>query len=332
MRGAIFRDMALAYSQLEDLHALRGLRSQMRANSKLAVGRDYRNRTLLGPYATKTGRCAWGTTKFIWGPSRGLRLAIAPPPGAALIYRDFRQQEVRIAAVKSGDTELLAACEAEDVYLAVAHQLGFDESDDDGLRARFKVVLLSIQYGAEAASLAIRAGISPYEASEILARLRARFRRYEEYCASVADHAGLDMVLSSEFGWTVKVPPDTNRRTIRNWPTQTCGSEILHVAVLLAERRGLSVIAPPHDALMCEGDPAHIVDLSHELDRCMGDASAIVLRGYRIPTEEGQAMGPLLSRPRTGPIYPGEHYYDKAGARMWNEVNRLIDNLLKQRA
>jgi hypothetical protein len=332
MRASVFRDMALTYPQLEDLHALRSIRSQMRANAKLAVGGDYRNRTLLGPYGTKTGRCAWSTTKFIFGPSRGLRHAIAPPPGAALIHRDYKQEEVRIAAVKSGDTALLAACESDDVYLAVARQLGFDPTNDPSLRSRFKVVVLSIQYGAEAASLAIRAGISPYEAGEILARLRARFRRYEDYCASVADHAGLDMVLSSEFGWTVKVPPGTNPRTIRNWPIQTAGAEIMHVAVVLAERRGLPIIAPVHDALMAEGDPRTIVDISFELDRCMGDASAIVLRGYRIPTEEGQAMGHRLGEPRVGPIYPGEHYYDKAGAKMWGEINRLIDDLERKHA
>jgi hypothetical protein len=332
MRASCFRDMAVTYPQLEDLHALRSIRSQMRSKGKLSVGGDYRNRALLGPYGTKTGRCAWSTTKFIFGPARGLRLVIAPHPGSALIPRDYKQQEVRIAAVKSDDTALLNACESGDVYLAVARQLGFNPDADPKLRDRFKVVVLSIQYGAEAASLAIRAGISGYEAAEILARLKARFRRYEDYCASVADHAGLDLALSSEFGWRVKVPPNTNPRTVRNWPIQTAGSEILHVAVVLAERRGIPIIAPVHDALMAEGDPSNILGISHELDRCMGDASALVLRGYRIPTEEGQAMGPRLSEPRTGPIYPGEHYYDKAGAKMWGEVNRLIDNLERKQA
>ena len=64
-----------------------------------------------------------------------------------------------------------------------------------------------------------------------------------------------------------------------------------------AERRGIPVIAPVHYALMAEGDPADIIDISRALDRCMGDASAIVLEGYHIPTEEGQAMGPRLREP-----------------------------------
>jgi DNA polymerase I-like protein with 3'-5' exonuclease and polymerase domains len=195
-----------------------------------------------------------------------------------------------------------------------------------------KTVLLGIQYGLEALSLAIRAGISLYEAAEILARMRARFRRYEEYCASVADHAGLDLTLTSEFGWRVKVPPGTNRRTIRNWPIQTCGSEIMHIAMILAERRGISIVAPVHDAFMAESDLADIHDTSRALDRCMRDASAIVLRGYEIPTDEGEAIGPHMAGPRKGPILPGERYYDKNGIGMWNKLNELIDNLVKRQA
>jgi hypothetical protein len=34
-------------------------------------------------------------------------------------------QEVRIAAVKSGDGNLLEACESGDVYMGIATQLGF---------------------------------------------------------------------------------------------------------------------------------------------------------------------------------------------------------------
>jgi hypothetical protein len=329
MRASTFRDMAVTYPQLKPLHALRGVLSQLRSNN-LAVGRDYRNRTLLGPYGTKTGRNAPSNSKFIWGPSRCLRPLMAPPFGLAVVYRDYKQEEVRIAGVKSGDPEILRACEEPDVYLAVGRQLGF--TDRPGLRPLMKTVLLGIQYGMEALSLAIRAGISIYEATEILARVRARFRRYEEYCLSVADHAGLDLVLTSEFGWRVKVPPGTSRRIIRNWPIQTCGSEIMHVKMVLAERRRIPIVAPVHDGFMGEGDPTVIRDVSQALDRCMRDASAIVLRGYEIPTDEGEAIGPHLDGPRKGPILPGECYYDKDGMATWSKLNVLIDSLARKRA
>jgi hypothetical protein len=64
----------------------------------------------------------------------------------------------------------------------------------------------------------------------------------------------------------------------------------------------------------------------------MREASAIVLRGYEIPTDEGEAIGPRLDEPRKGPILPGERYYDKDGMAMWNKLNELIDNLARKRA
>ena len=82
------------------------------------------NRSVMGIW-TKTGRNAPSASAYVFGPAKWIRPYIAPPPGLALVHRDFCQQEVRIAAVLSGDSELLAACESGDVYLGIAKQLGF---------------------------------------------------------------------------------------------------------------------------------------------------------------------------------------------------------------
>ena len=92
------------------------------------------------------------------------RFLITPSPGWGLIHRDYSQQEVRIAAVLSGDTALLEACESGDVYLGVAEQLGFlsdsmSASERKAVRQLFKTVVLGIQYGLGALSLAVRTGI-----------------------------------------------------------------------------------------------------------------------------------------------------------------------------
>ena len=97
-------------------------------------------------------------------------------------------------------------------------------------------------------------------------------------------------------------PSDTNPRTIQNFPIQSTGNEILHVACILAERRGIKLVAPIHDALLAEGDLDHAEDLSLALDR-LGDAAAVVLRGYRLPTNFQI-------------IRPGQRYYDERGFRM----------------
>jgi DNA polymerase I-like protein with 3'-5' exonuclease and polymerase domains len=252
----------------------------------LAIGTDGRNRTALWGYGTKTGRNAPSNSRYIFGPAKWVRFLISPPPGRVLVYRDFMQQEVRIAAVKSGDGNLLEACESGDVYIGIATQLGFyndgmSKAEHDAIRIMFKVVVLGIQYGMAHRALALRTGRSLYEAAEILARLKARFRKFEDYATSVVDRAGLDMEISTPFGWTMQCPPHIQQRIVRNFPIQSTGAEILHVACILAERRGIELVAPIHDALMAEANAADAEDTKHALDRLMRDASAIVLIGLR---------------------------------------------------
>ena len=238
-----FRDMCALYPFLEPLRELRYTISKLRLNS-LTVGNDARNRTLLNAYATKTSRNAPSASGFVFGPAKWIRHLIQAPPGCALVHRDFTQQEPRISAVLSDDRNLLAACEGSDLYLATAEQLGFlrksMNADELGaLRALFKIIFLSISYGAGVTGLAMRAGISRYEAGEILARMRVRFHRYEDFCRAIQDHAGLHMRLTTQGGWTMICPSGCNPRTLRNFPIQSTAAEILHVVTILAERRGI---------------------------------------------------------------------------------------------
>ena len=177
-----FREMAIRYPELEPLRELRSSLSDLRLN-KLEVGRDGRNRTPLWAYGTKTARNAPGGSAYVFGPAKSIRFLITPPPGFALVHRDYKQQEMYIAALLSGDSELLAACETGDVYLGIGKQLGLVPQDatKHPLRNMLKSVCLGISYGLGVKSLALRTGISIPEAGEILARLRARFRRYEDF-------------------------------------------------------------------------------------------------------------------------------------------------------
>jgi DNA polymerase I len=159
-----FRDMEGRYPHIGPLRELRCSLSKLRLNA-LAVGNDGRNRTLLGPYGSKTGRNQPRNSRYIFGPAKWLRFMITPPSGRVLIHRDYQQQEPRIAAVVSGDTELLSACESGDVYLGIAKQLGFisasmSSTELKAVRTLFKTVVLGIQYGLGPRSLATRTGVS----------------------------------------------------------------------------------------------------------------------------------------------------------------------------
>jgi hypothetical protein len=321
-----FREMAGKYPYIEPLRELRYSMSKLRLND-LQVGSDGRNRTLLSAFGTKTARNAPSNSRYVFGPAKWIRFLIAPPPGTVLIHRDYCQQEVRIAAVVSGDEALLAACESGDVYLGIAEQLGFitENTPADECRAvrvLFKVVVLGIQYGLGAWSLAVRTGLSLYEAAEILARLKARFRVFEDWTKRVADRAGLDLEISTPLGWIMQCPPGINPRTVRNFPIQASGSEILHIACILAERRGVQIVAPVHDAIMAQAPADHAVEASAALDRAMRDAASIVLRGYELPTDV-QMVGQGQKR---------ERYFDERGEAMWNTVTKLIAKRKEQTA
>src|SRR5262249_49740500 len=104
------------------------------------------------------------------------------------------------------------------------------------------------------------------------------------------------------FGWYMRCPSGINPRTVRNFPIQSTAAEVLHVACILAERRGIEVIATVHDAIMAEAALEEIEDASVALDRVMRDAAAIVLRGYELPTDvqpSGQASGSTRNAART---------------------------------
>ena len=58
--------MSKPYPKVQPLHELRKTLSEFKLN-KLAVGKDGRNRTLLSPFAAKTGRNQPSTAKFIFG-------------------------------------------------------------------------------------------------------------------------------------------------------------------------------------------------------------------------------------------------------------------------
>ena len=179
--------------------------------------------------------------------------------------------------------------------------------------------MLGIQYGLGARSLAVRAGVSLFEACEILARLRARFRVFEAFAQRATDHAGIKLEIGTQFGWIMQCPSGINPRTVRNFPIQSSAAEVLHVACVLAERRRIEIIAPVHDAIMVEAPLDQVEHVSAALDRLMRDASAVVLRGYELPTD-------------VQIVRPGQHFFDKRGAEMWETVTRLVTKLEEQRA
>src|SRR5262249_43610300 len=233
---------------------LRVALSQMRL-AEIAVGRDGRNRVMLSPFRARTSRNQPSNAKFIFGPSTWLRGLIKPPFGFGVAYIDWAQQEFGIAAASSGDRLMMEAYNSGDPYLAFAKQAGAappnaTKATHKAIRDQFKSTVLAVQYGMGADALAQRIGQPPIRARELLRRHRDTYRGFWAWSDRLVDHAMLTGRLHTVFGWRVRVPEVANDRSLRNFPMQANGAEMLRLACCLAAEASVEVCAPVHDAVL----------------------------------------------------------------------------------
>jgi DNA polymerase I len=249
-----FRQMAKAHPEVSPMRELRSALSELRLND-LAVGSDGRNRTILSAFRSRTGRNQPSNSKFIFGPSVWLRSLIKPPTGHGIAYIDWAQQEFGIAAALSDDRAMQAAYQSRDPYLAFAKQAGAVPPDatkqtHGPMRELFKQCVLAVQYGMEAESLACRIGQPPLVARDLLRAHRETYRVFWRWSDAVVDCAMLAGSLHTVFGWHVHVHESPNPRSLRNFPMQANGAEMLRLACCLATERGVEVCSPVHDAVL----------------------------------------------------------------------------------
>ena len=75
----------------------------------MSVGEDGRNRASLRPFSSITGRNQPRSSESVIGLPSWLRGLVRPEPGKAVLYIDFAQQELAIAAALSGDEAMKTA-------------------------------------------------------------------------------------------------------------------------------------------------------------------------------------------------------------------------------
>jgi DNA polymerase I-like protein with 3'-5' exonuclease and polymerase domains len=104
-------------------------------------------------------------------------------------------------------------------------------------------------------------------------------------------------------------------RTIRNFPCQATGAEILRIACILLDEAGIKIIAPIHDAILveCEGEGAEETILKAQT--LMTQASTLIL-GPDNPI-----------RTETKIIQYPDRYFDKRGAETWDKITNILQEL-----
>jgi hypothetical protein len=311
-----FREMGRAYpDKVSPIRELRHGLSQLRLED-LAVGADGRNRCFLSAFGSKTSRNQPSNSRYIFGPSTWLRGLIRPEPGRAVAYIDWEQQEFGIAAALSGDPAMMAAYRSGDPYLTFAQQAGAVPRDGTiesykAERERFKVLSLAVQYGMGGDSLARRLDEAPARGRELIGLHKRTYPRYWKWSDAVEMTAMLAGRLQASFGWSVQVGPNANPRSLRNFPLQANGAEMLRLACILATEQGIQVCAPVHDAVLIEAPAEGIAAAVAATQAAMRDASELVLPGFALRTDA------------TVVRYP-DRYSDPRGERFWRTVWELI--------
>ena len=187
MRRNTFEGMTKGFPQLESLRQLRHARDKMR-EIKLAIGHDGRNRTVLWPFKSKTGRTQPKASTWIFSPAVWLRSLIKPEPGMAVAYVDYSSMEFFVAASLSDGhccpvNNMLDMYRTGDPYLSFAKSVGAvpqtaTKKSHETVRDRYKTMLLSTQYGLSATSLAARLNIPTFDVHEMLGQHHQQFAQY----------------------------------------------------------------------------------------------------------------------------------------------------------
>uniref|UniRef100_UPI0035691BF5 DNA polymerase n=1 Tax=Novipirellula sp. TaxID=2795430 RepID=UPI0035691BF5 len=161
---------------------------------KLAVGSDGRNRAMLSPFASRSGRNQPSNNKFIFGPSVWLRGLIKPAVGRSIAYVDWSQQELGIAAALSQDPALGQAYASGDPYLEFAKMAGAvppsaTKKTHPNERSAYKVCMLATQYGMSEHGLAAKLNKPVAFARNLLRRHRETFPVFWRWSQSQVDTA-----------------------------------------------------------------------------------------------------------------------------------------------
>jgi hypothetical protein len=120
--------------------------------------------------------------------------------------------------------------------------------------------------------------------------------------------------LQAVFGWQVLVGQDANWRSLRNFPAQANGAEMMRLAVSLATERNVRVIAPVHDALLIEAPAESINTAVKVVEQAMAEASRVVLDGFTLRTSTTVIRHPA-------------RYHDKRGEAFWRLLLKSLEKV-----
>ena len=146
-------------------------------------------------------------------------------------------------------------CPATLLAFAIGAQLappGATKATHGALRDRIKASVLGIGYGMSDATLARRLRVSHTEARMLLRLHDEAYPAFARWRENNLNAALLGQTPQTMFGWQLHTTMNTKPNTLKNFPIQATGAEMLRLACCLATERGVRICAPVHDAILIE--------------------------------------------------------------------------------
>lgn len=285
----------------------------------LAIGADGRNRTLLSPFGARSGRNTPSNSKFVFGPAVWMRGLIRPPRGHGLAYMDWSGQEIAIAAALSGDERMIEGYQSGDPHMAFAKAARLAPADATALthpavRESCKTTNLGINYGMSAVGLALRLGVTPAVAQELLRKHHETYHRFWVWVEETVSSALLSNNMVSLFGWRLHIGAGVNPRSLQNFPMQSNGAEMMRIAAIAATEAGMAVAAPVHDAFLIVSPLERLNDDILQMRQIMRKAGLAVTGGLEVRVDAKVVRHP-------------ERYMDNRGVAMWSRARSLLGEL-----
>jgi DNA polymerase-1 len=144
-------------------------------------------------------------------------------------------------------------------------------------------------YGMSPKGLSVRIGKSETEAQRLIEKHQETYPKFWGWSDRVVTHMQLEGLYSTWSGWQVKRTfgglNEHQKRSLRNFPMQATGADMLRLSCCLATEAGIRICCPVHDAVLIEAPLARIGEQVSAMQAAMAEASREILDGFELRTE-----------------------------------------------
>ncbi len=201
--------------------------------------------------------------------ARNLRHLFIAPEGKVLISPDYSQQEMRMAAELSQDSELIRLCSEEDPHTTLARDIFKRKGISPVERRVAKDSNFALLYGSSLETFADSCGLHPQKAFPIYQKIKRMFSTFEEWAAEqhrkLIRYGHTETIIGRKRWFTrdlLDKNPGFFATVARNNPVQGSAADMMKLGMVYVhqalEGTGSRILLQVHDELVIEGDPQDV--------------------------------------------------------------------------